>query len=186
MRVLLGFFRCFEVMILALWPLPVFHQWITTDFLCLYRCKRCLIYHFIWGSSFQCTSCHQYFLDAWQEKRWWKLTHTVDGQNPAPPRMMIIPFQVVQDFFHQRYVWGRKDPIHVALTASSWELFPLPSQDAIGGKWRFIGLPPEPKSLGGWFRRFLEFSPRTLGMILKIWLIFFFKWVGWNHQPVNM
>jgi len=33
---------------------------------------------------------------------------TVDGQNPAPPRMMIIPLfigfqpsQVVQDFFHQ-------------------------------------------------------------------------------------
>ena len=35
---------------------------------------------------------------------------TVDGQNPAPPRMMIIPLftrfytsQVVQDFFHQQY-----------------------------------------------------------------------------------
>ena len=37
--------------------------------------------------------------------------NTVDGQNPAPPRMMIIPLlvgfytsQVVQDFFHQQYV----------------------------------------------------------------------------------
>ena len=36
---------------------------------------------------------------------------TVDGQNPAPPRMMTIPlfkrfntFQVVQDFFHQQYL----------------------------------------------------------------------------------
>ena len=36
--------------------------------------------------------------------------NTVDGQNPAPPRMMIIPLytgfhtsQVVQDFFHQQY-----------------------------------------------------------------------------------
>ena len=36
---------------------------------------------------------------------------TVDGQNPASPRMMIIPLstrfytsQVVQDFFHQQYV----------------------------------------------------------------------------------
>ena len=36
--------------------------------------------------------------------------HTVDGQNPAPPRMMIIPLfigfqpsQMVQDFFHQQY-----------------------------------------------------------------------------------
>ena len=35
---------------------------------------------------------------------------TVDGQNPAPPRMMIPlflgfqPSQVVQDFFHQQYV----------------------------------------------------------------------------------
>ena len=36
---------------------------------------------------------------------------TVDGQNPAPPRMMIIPLfigvlpsQVVQDFVHQQYV----------------------------------------------------------------------------------
>ena len=35
--------------------------------------------------------------------------HTVDGQNPAPPRMMIIPLfigfqpsQVVQDFVHQQ------------------------------------------------------------------------------------
>ena len=35
---------------------------------------------------------------------------TVDGQNPAPPRMMIIPIfigfqlsQAVQDFFHQQY-----------------------------------------------------------------------------------
>ena len=38
------------------------------------------------------------------------LGDTVDGQNPAPPRMMIIPLftrfyvsQVVQDFFHQQY-----------------------------------------------------------------------------------
>ena len=37
--------------------------------------------------------------------------NTVDGQNPAPPRMMIIPLfigfepsQVVQDFFHQQYL----------------------------------------------------------------------------------
>ena len=37
---------------------------------------------------------------------------TVDGWNPAPPRMMIIPLfigfytsQVVQDFFHQQYVF---------------------------------------------------------------------------------
>jgi len=35
---------------------------------------------------------------------------TVDGQNPAPSRMMMIPLfigfqpsQVVQDFFHQQY-----------------------------------------------------------------------------------
>ena len=40
-----------------------------------------------------------------------KMGTTVDGQNPAPPRMMIIPLfigfqpsQVVQDFFHQQYV----------------------------------------------------------------------------------
>ena len=39
--------------------------------------------------------------------------NTVDGQNPAPPRMMIIPLftgfytsQVVQDFVHQQYVWS--------------------------------------------------------------------------------
>ena len=38
-------------------------------------------------------------------------SHTVDGQNPAPPRMIIIPLfigfkasQVVQDFFHQQYL----------------------------------------------------------------------------------
>ena len=37
-------------------------------------------------------------------------TDTVDGQNPAPPIMMIIPLfigfepsQVVQDFVHQQY-----------------------------------------------------------------------------------
>jgi len=41
----------------------------------------------------------------------YEVLHTVDGQNPAPPRMMIIPLfvgfqpsQVVQDFFHQQYV----------------------------------------------------------------------------------
>ena len=30
---------------------------------------------------------------------------------------------------------------------------------------------------------FLEFSPRTLGKMNPFWRIFF-KWVGWNHQPV--
>ncbi len=41
-----------------------------------------------------------------------KTKHTVDGWNPAPPRMMIIPLfigfqpsQVVQDFSHQQYVY---------------------------------------------------------------------------------
>ena len=39
-------------------------------------------------------------------------THTVDGQNPAPVEMVIIPlftrfytYQVVQDFVHQQYVY---------------------------------------------------------------------------------
>ena len=49
----------------------------------------------------------------WQDSffHWAKKTTppTVDGQNPAPPRMMIIPLfigfytsQVVQDFVHQQ------------------------------------------------------------------------------------
>ena len=47
--------------------------------------------------------------DLWRK---WTKKHdnTVDGQNPAPPRMMNIPLfigflpsQVVQDFFHQQY-----------------------------------------------------------------------------------
>ena len=47
------------------------------------------------------------------KKKWKKKhtkNHTVDGWNPAPPRMIIIPLllgflasQVVQDFFHQQY-----------------------------------------------------------------------------------
>ena len=51
---------------------------------------------------------------------WETYIHTVDGQNPAPPRMMNIPLfigfytsQVVQDFFHQQYPlirWRNRGP----------------------------------------------------------------------------
>ena len=43
----------------------------------------------------------------------WYLCCTVHGQNPAPPRMIIVPLsigfypsQVVQEFVYQQYLWG--------------------------------------------------------------------------------
>ena len=44
----------------------------------------------------------------------WYLCYTVDGQNPAPPRMITIPLfigfypsqVVVWDFVHRQYLWG--------------------------------------------------------------------------------
>jgi len=57
------------------------------------------------------------FLVEIPQKNWGS---TVDGQNPAPPRMMIIPLftgfepsQVVQDFVHQQY-----HPLYLPQTAS--------------------------------------------------------------------
>ena len=55
--------------------------------------------------------------------RCWKFRNTVDGQHPAPPRMMIIPLfigfeqtQVVQDFFHQQYLFSKVVSTHLCNT----------------------------------------------------------------------
>ena len=51
------------------------------------------------------------YIPVFHKSPWWFNENTVDGQNPAPPRMMIITSftwfytsQVVQDFFLQQYL----------------------------------------------------------------------------------
>ena len=81
---------------------------------------------------------------------WLKSRATVDGWNPAPPRMMIIPLftgfhtsQVVQDFFHQQYHPQKFDKFRlVKRTVEGQSLVETGSQPLSLGRfcWSFLFL----------------------------------------------
>ena len=97
------------------------------------------------GSQWQKLSDHE-VMNLWMIHTWDYHYHRVDGTNPAPVDMVNIPFflefhtcQVVQDFFHQQWVYFRFFRIPQPKSLQGFHPKIPPSRRFGIGPWKVMG-----------------------------------------------
>ena len=97
------------------------------------------------GSQWQKLSDHE-VMNLWMIHTWDYHYHRVDGTNPAPVDMLNIPFflefhtcQVVQDFFHQQWVYFRLFRIPQPKSLQGFHPKIRPSRRFGIGPWKVMG-----------------------------------------------